>query len=359
MRLLSSLVGFEIPNLATRVQIPAAALMNFPKSALFAFNANLDHVKYVGDEDVSRIEEFSPQIGQQISESFAYGMQKETAIDIRACEFFLTKMKFDKTMVGGQAGNAAQMASALGVKCFLHTNYPNEDLCKRFAHPENIMIADENGFVPATGHTSHIKSGHHFVLENKESRIRFIASYDPFPMHPEDNFCFNIGKELPGITKAFLGGFHLIKTPSRVGKFAEVVRTWKEKSPALTAFVELGEFESPEVMDAVRKEVLPLASIVGLNDLELAQMGAEPEELAGESGATILLHTPEKQSVFPESKLNAAALEFAKRCASYKAATGKYATEADLVGASGEFVESPVETVGLGDTFSCAYFLCL
>ncbi|MCX6772801.1 MAG: hypothetical protein NTV88_03460 [Candidatus Micrarchaeota archaeon] len=331
--------------------------MNLPSSAIFAFNANLDYVKYASDEDLAAIEEFSPILSGQISESFAYGMQKEVAIDIRACEFFLKKMKFDKTVVGGQAGNGAQMASALGVKSFLHTNYPNEELCKKFAHPENIMIANEKGFAPATGHTSHIKSGHHFVLENKENHIRFIASYDPFPMHPEDNFCFNIGKELPGITKAFLGGFHLIKTQSRVGKFAQVVREWKAKNPALQVFVELGEFQMPEVMDATRAQILPLASMIGLNDLELAQMGAEPEELASETGATIILHTPEKQSVYPESRLNAAALEFAKRCASYKAATGKFASDADLVEANGDFVASPVETVGLGDTFSCAYFL--
>jgi len=333
--------------------------MNFPSSALFAFNANLDHIKYTSDEDIARIEEFSPQLGSQINESFAYGMQKEVPIDIRACEFFLTKMKFDRAIVGGQAGNAAQQSSALGVKCFLHSNFANEELCKRFAHPEKVMIASEKGFFPASSFTSNTKSAHHFVLENKETRIRFIAAYDPFPMHPEDNFCFNIIKELPGMAKAFLGGFHLIKTSSRVRKFAEVVRAWKEKNPTIKIFVELGEFQSPEVMDAVRKEVLPLASIVGLNDLELAQLGAEPEELASESGAAILLHTPEKQSVYPESSLNAAALEFAKRCASFKAKTGKFATEADLVGASSDLVSSPVETVGLGDTFSCAYFLCL
>ena len=331
--------------------------MNFPPSALFAFNANLDHVKYATEEDIARIEEFSPQLGSQISESFAYGMQKETAIDIRACEFFLSKMKFERTIVGGQAGNAAQQASSLGVKCFLHTNFANEELCKKFAHPERIMVASELGFVPASSFSSNTKSAHHFVLENTESRTRFIASYEPFPMHPEDNFCFNIGKELPAITKAFLGGFHLIKTPNRVSKFAEIVRGWKEKNPSLQAFVELGEFQSPEVMDAVRKELMPLSDIIGLNDLELAQLGAEPEELAGETGAAVLLHTPEKQSVYPESRLNAAALESAKRCAAYKARTGKFATEQDIAGESGEFVESPVETVGLGDTFSCAYFM--
>lgn len=331
--------------------------MNFPPSAIFAFNANLDHVKYCTDSDLAAIEEFSPVLSGQISESFAYGMQKEVAIDMRALDFFLTKMKFEKIIIGGQAGNAAQQASALGVKCFLHSNFANEELARKFNFPDKILLPNENGFIAASSFASHTKSAHHFVFENTESRTRFIASYEPFPMHPEDNFTHNIGKELPEITKAFLGCFHLLKTPNRVSKFAEIVRGWKEANPSLQAFVELGEFQSPEVMDAVRKEILPLAGIVGLNDLELAQLGAEPGELASETGAAILLHTPEKQSVYPESRLNAAALEFAKRCAAYKARTGKFATEADISGESGAFVESPVQTVGLGDAFSCAYFM--
>lgn len=188
-------------------------------------------------------------------------------------------------------------------------------------------------------------------------RTRFIASYDPFPMHLEDNFTYNITKELPSITKVFTGGFHLLKTPDRMRKFLSEMKRWKEAQPKLEFFCELGEFQSPEVMDAVRSELLPFMGTVGATDSELAQLGVEPDELASETGATVLFHTPEKQQVFPESRLNAAALEFAKRCASYKARTGKAATEAEIAGASSEFVESPVQTVGLGDAFSCAYFM--
>ena len=330
--------------------------MNFPSSAIFAFNANLDHVKFASDADLAAIEEFSPTLSSQITESFAYGMQKEVAVDIRACEFFLTKMKFDRTTVGGQAGNAAQQASALGVKCFLHSNFANEELCRKFLHPDRIMVANEKGFVPASSYSSHIKSAHHFVLENNESRIRFIASYDPFPMHLEDNFTYNIPKELPSITKAFVGGFHLLKTPERMRKFLSEMKKWKEINSRLQIFCELGEFQNAEVLQAARNELLPFVDMVGLTDTDLSQLGVDVEDLASEA-QSILFHTPERQKVLPEGKLNAAALEFAKRCASYKAKTGKFATEQDLAGASAEFVESPVETVGLGDTFSCAYFM--
>ena len=331
--------------------------MNFPQSAIFAFNANLDHVKSCTEQDLAAIEEFSPTLSGQISESFAYGMQKEVALDVRGLEFFLTKMKFDRKIVGGQAGNAAQQSSALGVKSFVHSNFANEELAGKFLFPDNVMLASEKGFTPASSLISHVKSAHHFVFENRETRVRFIASYDPFPMHPEDNFTYNITKELPNITKAFVGGFHLLKTPDRMRKFLSEMKRWKEVQPKLEFFCELGEFQNAGVMDAVRSELLPFMGTIGLTDSELAQMGAEADELASETGAAVLFHTPEKQSVYPESKLNGAALEFAKRCASFKARTGKCAEEKDIAGESGAFVESPVQTVGLGDTFSCAYFM--
>jgi len=110
--------------------------------------------------------------------------------------------------------------------------------------------------------------------------------------------------------------------------------------------------------DAARQELLPFVDMAGLNDTELAAFGVELEDLAEEAQA-LLFHSPQQQKVLPESKLNAAALEFARRCAAYKARTGECATERDAAGASSDFVEMPNGTVGLGDAFSCAYFMCL
>ncbi|VVB99627.1 Uncharacterised protein [uncultured archaeon] len=332
--------------------------MDFPASAIFAFNANLDHVKYADEKDIAAIEEFSPQIGSQMNEAFGYGIQKEISIDIKAADFFLSKMKFDRSIVGGQAGNAAQQASALGVKCFLHTNSANEELCRKFAFPDKVFLANEKGFVQASSFLSSAAPAHHFVFEHSESRTRFIASYDPFPMHPEDNFCSGITNELPKIGKAFVGGFHLVKTPDRARKFIEEIRRWKEVNTKLQVFAELGEFQSRDVLKVVEKELFPIIDILGLNEVELGTLSYDLEELPGMVPA-VLLHTPSEQMVLPNSKQNAAALEFARRCASFKAATGKFAAESDLVGAGADFIDSPVETVGLGDTFSCAYFMCI
>ena len=143
--------------------------MQCPKKAFFAFNANLDHLRKVDDADLAKIEAFSPQLASQMSECFAYGVQKETQIDAHACEFFLSKMKFDKKLVGGQAGNAAAQASALGVECFLHTNFANEELLRLFPHPQRIFVAGEGGFVPAPSFSSEGKSAHHSRIPVGES----------------------------------------------------------------------------------------------------------------------------------------------------------------------------------------------
>jgi len=330
--------------------------MELPSAIIAAFNANLDHVLSIGEQDMAKLEQRLPVLYKQIDESFSWGMQKEVTIDVRTSEFLLSSLKFDRAIVGGQAGNAAQMASALGVKCFLHTNVANEQLLRHFSHPEKITVASESGFVSAQGFSSQAASAHHFVFESPSAGTRFIASYDPVPLHLEDNFEHSIGKELQGIAKAFTGGFHLVKTPERLRKLISEMKRWKEINPKLQIFCELGEFQNPAVMEAARQELLPFADMVGLNDTELSAFGVELEEIASETQA-LLFHTPSVQKVFPAPKLNSAALEFAKKYASFKARSGRFAQLKDLEGATAGFVESPAETVGLGDIFSCAYFL--
>ena len=332
--------------------------MGIPVKAIFAFNANIDHLKSANEEDIAKIGKYSPQIASQLSECFSWGMQKEIAIDQHGCEFFLSSFRFDSKMVGGQAGNAAEQASALGVESFLHSNFANPDLLQLFSRQEKILVADENGFFPAASAKNESKSAHHFVFENTESHTRFIASYDPFPLHPEDNFCRHIEKELPQINKAFIGGLHLVKTPDRMRKFLSEMKKWKELNPKLQMFLEMGEFQSRDVLKAVQDEVFPFVDMVGLNEAELGSLGYELEELA-EHAASVLFHTAEESRVIPESKTNAAALEFARRCASFFAENCRRATQDDIRGYDAKFIPSPARIVGLGDTFSCAYFMSI
>ena len=329
--------------------------MHLPSRAIFAFNANLDHVCKASGEALAAIERFSPQLYAQMDECFSWGRQREVAIDVKACEFLLSSVKFDREIVGGQAGNAAQAASALGVECYLHANFPSRRLLSAFAHPKRVLLASEKGFVAAEGFPSQEKSAHHFVFENPESGTRFIASYDPVPLHLDDDFRQRIDGLLPEAGHAFVGGFHLLQSTGRLGKLADELARWKGINPKLRIFCELGDFQSKQVQEAVRERIFPLADMVGLSDVELSSFGCALEELAGE--APVLFHSPGRQAVLPEGRADAAALSFANKCASFLAMHGRHGTLAEVEAHAGGFLEQPAQMVGLGDAFSCAYFL--
>jgi len=329
--------------------------MQLPSRAIFAFNANIDHHCFPTEEELKQIGDFAPTLASQIDECFAYGVQREVSIDIKTCNFLLSETKGARKIVGGQAGNAAQLASALGVECFLHSNYASENLLRLFTHPKKVMMATEMGFAPANTIQNEKSDAHHFVFENAETRTRFIASYDPQPLHPDSLFCEKIRIELPSISHAFVSGFHLLPTIGRMGKFLKELRTWKEITPSLRIFCELGEFQKPDVRDMFLEE-LHLFDMVGLNDTELSSFGVGLDEFAQKANS-VLFHSQNAQEVLPKEKTGDAALSFARKCASFRAEHGRCATlsEIDIYGAN--FVEKPVETVGLGDTLSCAYFL--
>jgi len=329
--------------------------MKLPPRAVFAFNANIDHHCFPKEDELKRLGDFAPALASQIDECFAYGVQREVSVDSKTCNFLLSEFRGARKIVGGQAGNAAQMASALGVECFLHSNYASEGLLKLLTHPKNVMVATEKGFAPADTVQNEKSEAHHFVFENAETRTRFIASYDPQPLHPDSLFCEKIRGELPTISHAFVSGFHLLPTVGRMGKFLQEMRAWKEISPSLRLFCELGEFQKPEVRDAFLEE-LHLFDMVGLNDTELSSFGVDLEEFS-QKAASVLFHSQNKQEVLPKGKRGDEALQFARKCASFRAEKGRCATLSELEAHEAEFVEKPAETVGLGDTFSCAYFL--
>ncbi len=329
--------------------------MQLPKRAIFAFNANLDHICNVSDDAMVAIERFSPALHAQMDECFAWGIGREAAIDAKACEFLLSNVRFDREMVGGQAGNAAQTASALGVECYLHANFPSSRLLEAFSYPQRVMLASEKGFVSADGFPSQAKSAHHFVFENRGNNTRFIASYDPVPLHLDSDFCRHIDAVLPNVGHAFVGGFHLLQSTDRLGKFAEELARWKKINSKLRIFCELGDFQSKAVQEAVRERIFPLCDMVGLSDVELSSLGCPLEELAEE--VPLLFHAPGKQAALPREREDAAALSFARKCASFLAEKGRHGTLAEVEAHEGGFVERPAQIVGLGDAFSCAYFL--
>ena len=329
--------------------------MVLPSRAIFAFNANICHRCALSDGELKLIGDFAPALAAQIDECFAYGTRREASIEAKVCSFLLSELKGAQREVGGQAGNAAQAASALGVECFLHTNYASEGFLKLFAHPEKVMVASEGGFAKAGGPRDEKIEAHHFIFESPGQGARFTASYDPQPLHPDSLFCEKIRAELPAIGHAFVGGLHLLPTPGRLGKFLEEMRAWKAINPSLRLFCELGEFQKPEVRDAFL-EGMAIFDTVGANAAEISSFGVGPDEFASRANA-VLFHTRESQEVMPAEKLDGEAMEFARKCASFRAEFGRCATLHELEGYDAKIVDAPAETLGLGDTLSCAYFL--
>lgn len=326
--------------------------MKLPKSAIFAFNANPDYVRLLESKDLDKIKRFSKPLFLKMHHCFKSTIQREVIINEKTARFLASSFAFKKT-IGGQAGNAAQQAAYLCVDCFLHTNNLDKDFLHLFRHPNKILVASKEGFLPCNRFQKTLRHSLHFVFVHK--RTRFIASFDPRPLAPEPNFCKNINAFLPSIQKAFIGGIHLVKSKSVLFKFASCLRKWKKLNPNLQIFLEMGEFSDIKMLHLAEKEILPLADIIGLNEVEASQLSLSLKQLSSQS--TVLFHSPKKQFVLPSADKDA--LLFARKCASFKAQTGKFATLQDLQKFSPTFVRQPRTVVGLGDIFSCAYFLSI
>ncbi|MCX8197936.1 MAG: ADP-dependent glucokinase/phosphofructokinase [Candidatus Micrarchaeota archaeon] len=330
--------------------------MGLPSCALFAFNANIDYIVDADRADLGAAKKALPELFFQIESCLESQSQRETKIGRQECLALLSMLKPGKAIVGGQAGNGAQQASALGIRCFLHSNFASTGLLGLFSFPSRVFVATKKGFERADRASASLPSSHHFIFQSKNSNSRFIASYDPLPLHVEEEFAAKITPLLPSIPKAFVGGFHLLFGRKPVLAFAKELQRWKEENPSMRIFCELGDFQSEAAMQETLKSIFPLADMVGMSDSELALFGCSIEELSREGNA-ILLHSPAKQEVFPPPKLNPAALDFARRCASFKARHAKFATLRQALASKPSFVARPKQAVGLGDSFSCAYFM--
>lgn len=331
--------------------------MDIPKRAIFAFNANIDHLCFLGMRRLEKIKDFSPKLYDAIEGCFSIGMQREIKISRKECEFLLSEFGDAAKTVGGQAGNAAQQASLLGVECLLHSNYATKNLIGLFRKSQKIMLASKGGFVPAKEAELKEKDAHHFVFENRRKRTRFIASYDPAPLYLDRLFCRLIMEEACSVSHAFVGGFHLLESKAEVARFAREVERWKEQNPKMKVFCELGEFQSESARLAF-SSVMGIFDMIGLNENELCLLAGEGAlgELAL-SAKSALYHTSSKQIVIPKGAEDREALLFARRCASFLARHGRHASLKEALQSPYSKVRFPARTVGLGDTLSCAYFL--
>jgi len=335
--------------------------MDLPKNMLFAFNSNLDYLKFVDNKTIELIKDFDFSLAKKMQDSFKNKKQAEILIDSKTKDFFLSNFDFENIFVGGQAGYGAQQAASFGINSFLHTNNLTSEFVAHLSFPEKIFLPSKFGFLSAKDEEfkKYNKKNFsiHFVFEDKKTTTRFIASFDPKPIFPDRVFSSFIKEKLPFISKAFIGGIHLLKSEKLVNLFEKEIKLWKKINPELKIFLELGHFQNNLLIPKIKKNIFPLVNVIGLNDRELGLFRSSLKNISEEVEA-VLFHSPKVQKVFPKEKENRQALILAKKAAYFRAKTSKFSALSDLRNIrTYHYIQKPKFTVGLGDVFSTTYFI--
>ena len=340
------------------------------RKALFAFNTNYDYVREVSQGKLPRLPK---ELAAQLRESMRTGRQREIRIGARTA-LVLGALGGWRRQIGGQAGNCATAAKALGVEVLLH-------------RPSRALPP-------------------HYVFEFVRSPAemdRLIATYDPqnSEMRADARFVANATKRIRSFSHALVSGFHLLDVHlarNRITGVAELLMKWKRLNPRLWIHTEFGEFQSLRVLELVLTHILPLVDSVGMNGQEALAAGralgvrgdryAVCERLSRITGE-VVLH--ENSWSFALSKLRPAdelrrSLVFANLLAAHRIKTGKRANFDELARYAGgrlflcsdgvvelgkfeerkfgmhaafapALIEKAKSTVGVGDTFAAGYFL--
>ncbi|MFH0817999.1 MAG: ADP-dependent glucokinase/phosphofructokinase [Candidatus Micrarchaeota archaeon] len=371
------------------------------KRALFAYCANLDSVVKIKVRDAMQLSKYLPGLIMCMKSGEGRELRVSEAVFRKTTGLLLGR---ESERIGGQAGNMALDASKLGVKSYLHTPNKSRELLSLFN--DNVLVATENGFVPARKASDDSKPPVHLILEFGKGRgipssNRFIASSENLnpSLYIDSVFSRKIKEEMPKISRGFLAGFHLL-SPSVFRKKKQLVlgqiSSWKRLNPKLKLHLEWGCFVSKETEALVAKHILPLVDSVAFNEDEMPSLlktvGGKGKlgeiYLVLKRTKTAVLHTRDYSIAFSKefsSRSLAKSLSFASCVAGFKASRGRAPSFAELKKTKfrmkkieppklneGKFRESgisiafcpsveikPKFTVGLGDCFSMAFFLTL
>jgi ADP-dependent phosphofructokinase/glucokinase len=149
----------------------------------------------------------------------------------------------------------------------------------------------------------------HFVFQFKKDDVvaipndrivaladnRFIATFDPVNIrlvsHRDfDSYC---QENIRNIDGALLSGFHLAPIKEHRQIIAEKVaqiKSWKDKNPDLFIHVEMGSFQSPQIMQYLLCQLIKIpVDSIGMNEDELSDAGRffSERDLRTMSGLTV------------------------------------------------------------------------
>ncbi|MFH1285760.1 MAG: ADP-dependent glucokinase/phosphofructokinase [Candidatus Micrarchaeota archaeon] len=378
----------------------AWAKQNLVKKAAFAFNANIDAIRGIEGKEIEAL--VLPRELKGLPETMRTGSGREVLVSSRTLNFLNEVLGRDYTRIGGQVGNVANAAAALGVDSYAHVTSKTREQCE-LLNPR-VKIALGNRFVCASSIKDKGIASVHFVLEfeggdkiygkNIPASNRFIASYDPinFRMKIDPAFKRNILPKLKQIDRIILAGFHLLthgNVRRKVREISALLRKWKKINKNLEIHLEMGEFQKRDALKLVLSDILPLCDSLGINETEVNQTAGllkMKKEVLPVCRAllkrvpTVVFHR--REYAFALSKKHGKeqlehALRFGSILAAYKAKYGKWGKFEELerylkrakiqkvkrsIPKNIAFVPSllvthPKETVGLGDSFTVGYFL--
>ncbi len=239
------------------------------KSAIFAFNTNIDAVWKV-DQLVERTD--LPEEMLPLFEAMRSGESGEVRIGRKTAEFIRRSFPFGERRGGGQAGNAANAAAKLGVRAALHV--ANLTGTQRMVMECRVeCIGDASG-----------ESSVHYVFEFSKGQEllgisipesgRLIFTHDPANEEMKVSTAFKkfTLKHAREFECALVSGFHNLREEGCEHKLAEIaglMRLWKKVNPRMRVHVEFGDFASEDVLRLVLRRILPYADSLGMNELEL------------------------------------------------------------------------------------------
>ena len=219
------------------------------------------------------------------------GSGAEILIETPALASLIEKAFAWNMRLGGNAGIMANVLADLGARPILNAPAMGPGLAA-LLRPE-VRLPFSGSLVKPGRVASSKKDDHpepvHYVFQFKRGEViqygrerfivpqdnRFIASYDPvntaLASSPDfDSYCL---KHISVFSGAMISGFHLLPMQD-YGKILQEkinqLRSWKKRNPNLFIHLELGSFQSPQIMSHLMHLVseVPIDSL-GMNEDEL------------------------------------------------------------------------------------------
>jgi len=273
-----------------------------------AYPVNVDAVCNIQEEEISRLilSCLAPNMKIELKESInsledllscllfcmQHGSGAEILIEGEAVARQIEDAFSWKYRLGGNAGIMANVLAALGAKPVLNAPAMGPRLAGMLHEGVRVPSAETAEPIRAAGEIIADKNAEmvHFVFQFKKgdailcglNRItapsdnRFIATYDTvntrlLTNRHFDNYCLENIRDFDG---SLLSGFHLAPLKGYQDIFSQKItqiKSWKDKNPQIFIHVEMGSFQSPQIMKSLLELLsrIPVDSL-GLNEDELA-----------------------------------------------------------------------------------------